>query len=101
MKADAKPSRYGINGAVMDNPEMSDALRAEYENPAFIDARRTHLSPSSIVALYALGAFFVGLAWAQHGAWDLPIAPGAYTATGALLLSGAALLRWRWEQKAD
>lgn len=99
MKKDAKPSRYGINGAVMDSSEMSDELRAEYENPDYTTGSRSGVVPNSAALLSAVGALFIGLAWGQSGNWGLPTAPSTYILIGSLATCAAGLLRWRWEKK--
>lgn len=99
MKKEEKPGRYGINGAVMDNPDMSDELRADYENPDYATGWRSSVWPHGAALLYALGAFFMGVAWGQSSASKLPVAPVAYIIIGVLTCCAASLLQWRWERK--
>lgn len=100
MKKDAKPSRYGINGAVMDNPDMSDELRADYENPDYASGERSGVWPYSAALLFAVGTLFIGLGAAQAGIWGIPASPSTYIVIGSLSTCAAGLLRWRWEKKA-
>ncbi len=82
---------------------MSDELRADYENPDNGGRWQSGPWPNSAAALFAVGAFLIGLAWGQSGALDLPIAPFAYLLIGLPCTIAAHLIRRQWEkrQKAE